>query len=55
MIVGILSGSGGDRYGWVTDAFGHVWTFTEVREVLTPQQIESRMHTYIASSQGTHE
>ncbi len=33
----------GDRYGWVRDPFGHLWALCTVREVLTPDQVETRM------------
>ena len=33
----------GDRYGWVTDPFGHVWSLATVKEVLTPDEIDDRM------------
>jgi PhnB protein len=36
----------GDRDGWVTDPFGHIWGLASVREVLTPEQIAERMQAY---------
>jgi uncharacterized glyoxalase superfamily protein PhnB len=33
----------GDRYGWVTDPFGHIWAITAVQEELTPEQIAERL------------
>ncbi|MEM7246885.1 MAG: VOC family protein [Acidobacteriota bacterium] len=30
----------GDRYGIVTDAWGHVWSFAQVVKVLTPEEME---------------
>jgi len=33
----------GDRYGWVRDPFGHMWALSTIQEVLTPDQVESRM------------
>jgi PhnB protein len=33
----------GDRYGWVTDPFGHIWSLATVKEVLTPQEMAERM------------
>jgi uncharacterized glyoxalase superfamily protein PhnB len=33
----------GDRYGWVRDPFGHVWTLCTVKEVLTAAEVEARM------------
>jgi PhnB protein len=38
----------GDRYGWVTDPFGHVWSLATVKEVLTPDEIADRMRRYAA-------
>ena len=35
----------GDRYGWVRDPFGHVWALAQVKEVLTPAEIDSRMRS----------
>lgn len=40
----------GDRYGWVRDPFGHVWALAEVREVLTPEQVEQRMQGFRAQT-----
>lgn len=42
----------GDRYGWVRDPFGHVWALSEVREVLTAEQIEERMMGFAAQMRG---
>ena len=40
----------GDRYGVVTDPFGHAWAFaTHVRD-LTPQQIEGGMREAFAQA-----
>ena len=36
----------GDRYGWLTDPFGHTWSLATVREVLTPEEIAERMRGY---------
>jgi PhnB protein len=33
----------GDRYGWVTDPFGHIWSLATVKEMLTPDEIAARM------------
>lgn len=38
----------GDRYGWVRDPFGHVWAFAQVKEILTPRQVEQRMLSFTA-------
>ena len=32
----------GDRYGRVTDPFGHIWSLATVKEVLTPEQVAER-------------
>ncbi len=42
----------GDRYGWVRDPFGHVWALAEVREVLTPQEVEDRLRGFAAQMKG---
>ena len=42
----------GDRYGWVRDPFGHVWALSAVQEVLSPQEIERRLHDYTAQGKG---
>ena len=42
----------GDRYGWVRDPFGHVWAFAEVKEVLTPHEIELRLKDFAAHMKG---
>jgi uncharacterized glyoxalase superfamily protein PhnB len=42
----------GDRYGWVRDPFGHMWALSEIREVLTPEQIEERMRGFAAQMKG---
>lgn len=33
----------GDRYGWVTDPFGHIWALATMKEILTPEEVEQRM------------
>jgi uncharacterized glyoxalase superfamily protein PhnB len=33
----------GDRYGWVTDPFGHVWAMAQVIETITPEEVKRRM------------
>ena len=33
----------GDRFGWVRDPFGHLWSLATVLEELTPDQINERM------------
>jgi PhnB protein len=42
----------GDRYGWLRDPFGHMWALTEIREVLTPKEIEERMRGFAAQNKG---
>jgi PhnB protein len=36
----------GDRYGWVRDPFGHVWAFAQVKEILTPDEVATRMAAF---------
>jgi uncharacterized glyoxalase superfamily protein PhnB len=43
----------GDRYGWVRDPFGHVWAFSTVLEILTPEEIDGRMRSFTAQRKGT--
>ena len=33
----------GDRFGWVVDPFGHVWSLATVKEELTPEEVHERM------------
>ena len=33
----------GDRYGWVTDPFGHIWALATMKDILEPEEIEQRM------------
>ena len=33
----------GDRYGWITDPFGHVWALATVKEEITPEEIARRL------------
>ena len=33
----------GDRFGWVMDPFGHIWSISTVKEELTPEQVHTRM------------
>ena len=42
----------GDRYGWLRDPFGHIWALTQVREVLTPEEIHKRMQEVSAQTKG---
>jgi PhnB protein len=38
----------GDRYGQVTDPFGHVWALASVNDKITPKQAEKRMQAAFA-------
>jgi hypothetical protein len=38
----------GDRYGNLTDPFGHVWALATHKEDLTPQQMEERAREFYA-------
>ncbi|MDO8632264.1 MAG: VOC family protein [Phycisphaerales bacterium] len=44
----------GDRYGQVTDPFGHVWSIASHKRDLTPQQIEQGAQEFFASMCGKH-
>jgi len=33
----------GDRFGWVVDPFGHIWSLATVKEELTPEEVHERM------------
>jgi PhnB protein len=39
----------GDRYGTVTDPFGHVWQIATRKEDLSPEEIMERGKTAMAS------
>lgn len=41
----------GDRYGWVTDPYGHIWALATVVEELTPEEVAKRMAEMMASYQ----
>lgn len=41
----------GDRYGWITDPFGHIWALATIQEVLTSAQVEERMMAMMAAAQ----
>ena len=43
----------GDRYGVVTDPFGHVWSLATHQRDLTPDQIERGMQEAFAQPQST--
>jgi PhnB protein len=36
----------GDRYGWVTDPFGQIWSLATVHEELSPEAIAARLQGY---------
>jgi PhnB protein len=38
----------GDRYSWLRDPFGHMWAISEIREVLTPEEVQERMQGFTA-------
>ncbi len=44
----------GDRTGIFADPFGHLWTVSTVKEVLTPEQIYERMLEHFSAMQGSH-
>jgi PhnB protein len=42
----------GDRYGWIRDPFGHMWAFSTVNEVLTPEQVSLRLRQFSENLKG---
>lgn len=44
----------GDRYGQVTDPFGHVWSIATHKEDLTPQEMAKRQKEFFAKQPGKH-
>jgi uncharacterized glyoxalase superfamily protein PhnB len=40
----------GDRYGCVTDPYGHVWAFATEQEVLDPAEVDRRMAVFAAQA-----
>ena len=40
----------GDRFGQLTDPFGHVWSIATHKEDLTPQQMEERQQAFFAKA-----
>ncbi len=42
----------GDRYGWVSDPFGHVWALSTIQEILTPEQVDERLRGFAAQMEG---
>ena len=45
----------GDRYGWVRDPFGHMWALCTVKEILTPDQVATRLPGLSAQMKGHKE
>lgn len=45
----------GDRYSWLRDPFGHTWALTEIREVLSPKEVEERMRALTVQMKGSGE
>ena len=39
----VCDGFYGNRFGWVVDPFGHVWSLGTVKEELTPEEVHERM------------
>ncbi len=44
----------GDRYGQVTDPFGHVWSIATHKQDLTPDQIQKGAEQFMAGMCGKH-
>jgi PhnB protein len=42
----------GDRFGTVTDPFGHTWSFATHKEDVPPEEMEERARTAMASMGG---
>lgn len=42
----------GDRYGWLRDPFGHVWALNQVKEILTPAEVDQRLQGLAAPTKG---
>ena len=42
----------GDRYGWVRDPFGHMWALCSVNEVLTQEEVETRLRGFSEQMKG---
>jgi PhnB protein len=40
----------GDRYGWITDPFGHIWAIATIKEELTPEQVNERMVQFMTET-----
>ena len=46
--IGVADMFFGDRYGQLTDPFGHVWALATMRETLTPEEIDRRAMEHFA-------
>jgi len=44
----------GDRYGQVTDPFGHVWAISTHKKDLTPEQVKKGAEEFFANMCGKH-
>lgn len=44
----LFNGFWGDRYGCVTDPYGHVWAIAAQQEVLDPAEVQTRMQAFAA-------
>jgi uncharacterized glyoxalase superfamily protein PhnB len=42
----------GDRYAWVRDPFGHVWAFSTVQEILTAEEVATRLQGFTEKMKG---
>lgn len=42
----------GDRYSWISDPFGHVWALSEVKELLSKEEVEERLRGFAARMKG---
>ena len=42
----------GDRYSWLRDPFGHIWALTEIREILSVEEIATRMRDFASHMKG---
>lgn len=42
----------GDRYGWVRDPFGQMWALSEVRAVVSKEELGVRLRRYQEASKG---
>jgi len=42
----------GDRYGWIRDPFGHIWAFSAVKEILSPEEVGFRLRRFAEELKG---